>query len=102
VVRPFATLLPVQRAILVAPRERLNGPETPDITIKYLHNNTSYTILTMENKRASGWHLGSHWKSALADLAESPAHSDTQGQPQQRFHVSEAFVTVQYCVTLAS
>jgi hypothetical protein len=62
-------VFPYKEQFLVVPRERIDGPRTPDITVKKLHNNTVYTILTIENKCFAGWHLEYNWKSALADLA---------------------------------
>jgi hypothetical protein len=68
-------------------RERVNGPQAPDITVKYLHNNKSYTILTMENKHASGWHLGSSWKSALTELDEYLDLIPESAKPNPTFQV---------------
>ena len=83
----FQHYFPYSEQFLVVPRERLNGPQAPDITVKYLHNNKSYTILTMENKRASGWHLGSSWKSALTELDEYLDLIPESAKPNPTFQV---------------
>jgi hypothetical protein len=51
----FGHFFPFSEGYLIVPRARADGSaKSPDFTIRYLKNGVEYTILTMENKRASG------------------------------------------------
>lgn len=53
----------------MVPRDRVDGPKTPDSTVKHLHESRAYTILTMENKRAVYFNQETKWLEAKEQVA---------------------------------
>jgi hypothetical protein len=67
----FGHFFPLSEGYLIVPRAPVDGSaKSPDFTIRYLKNGVFYTILTMENKRASEDTSDAAWAATVAQLEE--------------------------------